>query len=152
MSKSTKKPKGQVGGNPMPGLLSLWPSSTGFEGAGRGRRGLASPCAGAGQRGCRQRGRSERDAIHSASLSPPLHPRCSCPRQPRVVAGLGLLLVPCSPSLLPSRHRTRHPSKHSPRSWHSGIGTGEPEGAQPVHPMARGSAPSRSTPAQPRFI
>lgn len=36
MSKSTQKKGGEVGGNPTPGLLSLWPSSNGFERASRG--------------------------------------------------------------------------------------------------------------------
>ena len=121
-------------------------------GAGRGRQGLAAPCAGAQQRGCRQRGRSEENAIPCASLSPALRPRCGCPRQPQVVARLRLLLVPCSPSLPPSRHRTRHSSKHSPRSWRGSADTGEPEGARPAHPTARGSVPSCSTLARPGFI
>lgn len=61
MSKSIHKKKGEVGGNPTPGLLSLWPSSNGFERAGRGKQGLAavvlglsSAEAGGGQSGGRR--------------------------------------------------------------------------------------------------
>lgn len=93
MSKSTQEKGGEVGGNPTPGLLSLWPSSNGFERAGRGKQGLSSAEAGGGQTG------GETPSL----VHPP--PRlcwcCGCPRQPQDAARLRLLPVPCSASLLP---------------------------------------------------
>lgn len=88
MSKSTQKKRGEVGGNPTPGLLSLWPSSNGLERAGRGS-----------QQCCRAQ-RAEQRRRHALFIPlPTLCSCCGCPREPQDAARL--LTVPCSPPSLP---------------------------------------------------
>lgn len=69
LSKSTHKKRGEVGGNPTPGLLSLWPSSSGSERAGRGRQGLAAVVLGLGR--AEAGGGQSRGRRHPLFIPPP---------------------------------------------------------------------------------
>lgn len=100
LSKSTQK-KG--GGGRKPYARPSFPVAE-FKRLGEGRQGQAgarSSCAGAQQRRGKRRAEQRKTPSLVLPPSPTLCSCCGCPRQPQDAARLRLLIVPCSPSLLP---------------------------------------------------
>lgn len=139
MSKSTHtKKKGEVGGNPTPGLLSLWPSSNGLERAGRGSQGLAAVLQ-AQQRG----GPSTGDAMPCSSPSPLSARAVDVHAGPRTRPGSGS--CPARPPSLPpvTAHVTAPNTAHgagaavpTPGSRRGPASAPSPRGSDPHTPLS----------------
>lgn len=149
MSKSTQKKGGRWEETLRPAFFPCGRVQTASRGQAGASRGSQQLCWGsAAQR--QAEGRAEEDAIHPLFI--PLPGSLLLLWMSTPAPGCGQAPAPDRPllTLPPSRHRTRHSSKHSPWSWRGRTDTGEPEG--PGQRSPRGSVPSRSAPAPPGFV
>lgn len=91
-----------MGGNPTPGLLSLWPSSNGSERAGRGKQGLAAAVLGLSSAEAEE-GREEEGSIPLPDPVFLLWMFHGCPGM-RPGSGSGSCPCPAHPPCFPSPH------------------------------------------------